>query len=214
VRPPEIIDALLRHERDNAAKALDLAAPPVAITDVERTAGLYSLAVRSVEALEDLGLEDRLDQQALIERVLYVGKAQTSLSSRLADTHFATDKTGWSTVRRTFGALLGFSPTLRPTRLTRPTQRQLMTMSANYGLRPPDERRLTEWMCEQLDVRTFASDWTPLKQLERAVGALLKPPLDQERPPMWHPNPWYEFVAAARERLRHEVRRQIDPATS
>lgn len=44
-----------------------------------------------------------------------------------------------------------------------------------------------------------------LRHLELAVGAILRPPLDQDRPPMWQPNPWRAQVKAARERLRAQA---------
>ncbi len=202
-------DDPLRTEIVTAAKALDLSAPAIGLADVEVTSGLYSLAARSVGAIEALRLEDRPDQQPLLERVLYVGKAESSLFTCLAKTHFAEHKTGWSTVRRTFAALLGLAPVPRPTRIVSPTRAQLMTLSANYALEPGDEAELTRWMRSHLEIRSCPSIWMPLEELERAVAAALKPPLDQERPPMWGPNPWYSEVAMARERMRLRVRRGL-----
>jgi hypothetical protein len=206
-------DDRLRQEIVTAAKALDLSAPAIGLGDVEITSGLYSLAARSVEAIDALRLEDRQGHRPLVERVLYVGKAQSSLFTRLAETHFVEHKTGRSTVRRTLAALLGLAPVPRATRIANPTRAQLMTLSANYALEPGDEVELTRWMRSQLEIRCFPSTWMPLKDLERPVAAALKPPLDQERPPMWGPNPWYEEVGTARERMRLRVRRGVGIST-
>jgi hypothetical protein len=122
---------------------------------------------------------------------------------------FAVGKTGHSTVRRTFAALLDLPVIPRPSRVAHPSRRQLMTMTANYALLAAEDEQLSTWMRENLVVRAVASTWASLTQLERATGAILKPSLDQERVPFWGPNPWRADVAAARERKRNEARRRI-----
>ena len=64
--------------------------------------GLYTLAVRDVGAIAELGLEDLEPDTPLASRILYLGKAESSIASRLGGTHLATGKSGHSTVRRTF----------------------------------------------------------------------------------------------------------------
>lgn len=108
--------------------------------------------------------------------------------------------------KRTFAGLLGLRSCSRPSKIVNPTRKQLMTGTANFGLIADDENRLTDWMVANLFVRAGTSKWIPLETLERAVGALLRPPLDQERTPMWLPNPWRRQVSAARERLRLAAR--------
>jgi hypothetical protein len=142
-------------------------------------------------------------------RVLYLGKAEDSLVGRLKGTHFMTGESGRSTVRRTFGALLGFKPIPRPSRIMNPDRRQLMTMTANYAFTDEDDSKLTEWMVSHLAIRVFASSHASLGLLERAVGARLRPPLDQEQRPFWEPNPWRIPVAAARKRVRDQLRAQL-----
>lgn len=162
-------------------------------------------------ALADLGLEEVDGETPLHDRILYLGKAEDSVRRRLARTHFETGKTGWSTLRRTLAALLDLASCTRPSRIAAPTPEQLRTMTSNYGLTPDDEARLTAWMIENLDVRAAATGSEPLPQLERVVGAVLRPPLDQERTPLWSPNPWRTQVAEARARLRTRARDAASP---
>lgn len=199
----------LTTEAQRAITAVDACAAATLVSGVPTGGGLYSLRAKSTDAVDQLGLSDALNEEPLVERILYLGKAEDSLRSRLADTHFATGKTGQSTVRRTLAALLGLSPTLRRSRVREPTRKQLMTMSANYSIVGPDDRRLTDWMQQNLEVRGVETTWQPLGGLERAVGAVLKPPLDQETPPMWTPNPWRAQVSEARKRMRSIVRRDV-----
>lgn len=63
--------------------------------------GLYAI-YGGAETWSELGLGDPPD-----ERPLYVGKAEDSLVTRHVSTHFGNDRTGSSTVRRSFAALLG-----------------------------------------------------------------------------------------------------------
>jgi hypothetical protein len=64
-------------------------------------------------------------------------------------------------------------------------------------------------MAENLEIRLYPTAYEPLRDLERAVGGKLKPPLDQERSPLWPNNPWREQVAACRERLRLRARQAL-----
>lgn len=171
--------------------------------------GLYSLTAKDADAIEQLGLDELEPDWPLAARVLYLGKSETSLAARLEDTHFATGKTGHSTVRRTFGALLELSAIPRPAPGDRPTRRQQMTATANFALSAADERRLTQWMLAHLEMRVYPISTAPLKDLEREVGGRLKPPLDQERVPFWEPNPWREPVARAREKIRTRLRHDL-----
>ncbi len=196
------IDTAVAHARD----ALDVASGPVLTLDaLPAEPGLYTLSTNDASAIAELGLDDLESAVPLTRRVLYLGKSESSLSDRLAGTHFATGESGRSTVRRTFGALLGLSAMPRPSRIEKPTRKQLMTMTANFAFPPAEDELLTEWMLANLQIRAFATRASSLSAVERAVGAALRPPLDQERTPFWMPNPWREPVASARERVRLAV---------
>jgi hypothetical protein len=203
------VSTAARAEVEHAVTALDVSAPAISLNRAPTTSGLYSLAAKSIETVRRLGLADMPGEKSLRRRILYLGKAEDSLLSRLAATHFATGETGRSTIRRTLAALLELSPIPRKSGVREPSRRQLMTMSANYSLVESDDLRLTHWMEESLEVRAIEVHREPLKDFERAVGAVLKPPLDQERPPMWTPNPWRIQVGAARGRMRSIVRSEI-----
>ena len=102
------------------------------------------------ETWQELNLEIRVGCP------LYVGKAEQSLQSRDIRTHFATGRTGSSTVRRSFAALLRNSQGLRgvPRNMERPRA------PANFGLLPEGDERLTAWMQERLFLAYWAKPAT------------------------------------------------------
>jgi len=106
---------------------------------------------------------------------LYVGKAERSLLGRDLRTHFATGKTGSSTLRRTLSALLREPLELRavPRNLARPDG------SANYSLESSGDERLTEWMHARLRLSVWVRpDGVALDEVETAVLNALRPPLN------------------------------------
>ena len=113
-----------------------------ALAHVPDAPGLYAV-YGSRETWDDLQLECES-----AERCLYVGKAEDSLVSRDLQTHFATGRTGSSTVRRSFAALLRDSLNLRgqARNLANPEH------FANFGLAQPDDQRLTDWMHRHLQL--------------------------------------------------------------
>jgi hypothetical protein len=106
---------------------------------------------------------------------LYVGKAERSLASRDVRTHFATGKTGSSTLRRSMAALLRSRLDLQavPRNLARPDG------SANFSLEPHGDRRLTDWMRAHLELAVWVRPGgVVLDQVETAVLNRLAPPLN------------------------------------
>ena len=198
----DLLEADLIAERDRAIPHLDHQGPVLSPVDLPDDPGLYALWPASKGAITDLNLRDVQDESPLAARPLYVGKSQGSILERLAAKHLVSGDTGHSTLRRTLAALLELKSQPRRTRIRRPSASQLRILTTNYALAPAADDRLTAWMAENLLLRAVASDWTPLRHLELAVGSILRPPLDQDRPPMWEPNPWRAQVKAARERLR------------
>ncbi len=201
----------------DASRALDVGSGPALTLDSLPTgSGLYTLSVSDPRAITELGLDDLEPAAPLTRRVLYLGKSELTLSARLADRHFATGMSGGSTVRRTFGALLHLAAIPRPSRSETPTRKQVMVMTANFAFPPAEDEQLTAWMLDNLQIRALATKASGLRAFERAVGAVLRPPLDQERTPFWMPNPWREPVASARERTRLAVRAAagLGPLTS
>lgn len=108
-------------------------------------------------------------------RPLYVGKAEHSLVGRDLRTHFATGKTGSSTLRRTIAALLRDNLDLKavPRNLARPDG------SANYSVEVTGDERLTAWMHAHLRLAVWPKpQGVLLDEVETAVLNHLRPPLN------------------------------------
>lgn len=156
--------------------------------------GLYAVFGTDA-AWDELGLP--LDGDS---RPLYVGKAEDSFVSRDLRTHFASGKTGQSTVRRSFAALLHESAGFRgvPRNPERPGH------FANFGLTADDDARLTEWMWDRLSLAVWPSHGNvALRDIERRVVLLLDPPLNIE----YLPPTSRRELRAARRLMADEARR-------
>ncbi len=142
--------------------------------------GLYAI-YGDETAWRNLGLEPR------IELPLYVGKAEDSLVTRELNGHFAASpdiapRTGSSTVRRSFAALLRNVLDLRavPRNLSRPAH------FPNYALAEGGDARLNVWMHERLSLAVWpappARDWS-LVDVETAVIHHFTPPINISKNP-------------------------------
>lgn len=128
---------------------------------------------------------------------LYVGKAERSLNGRDVGTHFATGKTGSSTVRRSLASLLVDQLVLVPVprNLARPDG------SANFSLEHPGDARLSDWMEQRLTLATWVKPaGVVLDHVETAVVRQLRPPLNLDK------------VGEPRERLRLARKRMSESA--
>lgn len=183
---PVVADALenlagVHHRREDAA---DL---------VARSPGLYAF-YGDEHSWSDLQLTPVFDGQPL-----YVGKAELSLNGRDVGTHFATGKTGSSTVRRSLAALLVDELVLIPVprNLARPDG------SANFALEHAGDARLSDWMERRLFLATWVKpDGVFLDELETAVVRQLRPPLNLDK------------VGEPRKRLRIARKRMSEAATA
>ncbi|TCJ23792.1 hypothetical protein E0W80_09545 [Microbacterium sp. PI-1] len=118
---------------------------------------------------------------------LYVGKAEASLVSRDLNGHFAINprskpRTGGSTVRRSFAALLrdGLDLHAVPRNLARPER------FANYALAEGGDARLNEWMHARLQLAVWptpAGMTVPLGEVETAVIMHFAPPINLDKNP-------------------------------
>jgi len=126
-----------------------------------------------------------------------VGKAEKSLNGRDVGTHFATGKTGSSTVRRSLAALLAEELELIavPRNLRKPDG------SANFALEHAGDARLSTWMEQRLRLATWVKpEQATLEDVETAFVRRLRPPLNLDE------------VGEPRDRLRQARRRLADVA--
>ncbi len=99
-------------------------------------------------------------------RPLYVGKSEHDLATRDIKMHFASGRTGQSTLRRSLAALLRDELRL----MAQPRNPASPERFSHYALNPDGEEALTTWMREHLELAL----WTPaedvaLASVERAV---------------------------------------------
>jgi hypothetical protein len=181
---------------DQAREALGRARP---LAEAERLVpdrpGLYAI-YGTAETWRELGLGAPSDVQPL-----YVGKAEDSLISRDLKTHFGDGRTGQSTVRRSFAALLHDALGLRgvPRNTAKPAY------FASYGLSAAHDSTLTRWMKERLELATWAKpvDCTlGLETIERVLLAELMPPLNVKDVR----TPWTGEIKTARAVMAAEAR--------
>jgi hypothetical protein len=162
---------------------------------VPRQPGLYAI-YGDAKTWKDLDLGNPPD-----ERPLYVGKAEDSLITRDIKTHFGDRRTGQSTVRRSFAALLHDKLGL----LGMPRNTASPAYFSNYGLSATHDAALTRWMREQLRLATWGkpSDCEfSLGEIERALLAALEPPLNLQGVS----TAWTSQLKAARAVMTEEAR--------
>jgi hypothetical protein len=146
--------------------------PVEAAALIARRPGLYALYGEEPTWTE-LVLTPAFDGQPL-----YVGKAEKSLNGRDADTHFATGKTGSSTVRRSLAAHLADKLDLVPV----PRNMANPDGSANYSPDAAGDLRLSDWMETRLSLATWVKpDGAVLDDVETAVVRRLGPPLNLDK---------------------------------
>lgn len=194
--PPTL--ALTRPQPPAAVAAVEhlaaLTAGPMTIATafsgaVPNRGGLYAMYAEA-SAWQDLGLGVPPDG-----RPLYVGKAERSLRSRDLSTHFASGRTGQSSPRRSFAALLTASGALDLQPIPRRPNNPEPGKWTHYALEPGDEDQLTVWMHERLGLAIWpASPSTRLGPLEIESMAQWRPPLNLTGVS----TPWTAQVKAAR----------------
>lgn len=180
------------------SKVLEALAPPgITLADAQKTVperpGLYAI-YGDAFVWHELGLGDAPDT-----RPLYVGKAEESLASRDVRTHFGIGRTGSSTVRRSFAALLRekLSLTAQPRNPAKPER------PSNYGLPADQDHRLTQWMRANLLIAVWVLDGSAsLRELERAVLGHWAPPLNLTDVS----TPWTAYVKSARKVMADQAR--------
>lgn len=189
------------HVTNVESAAAALSGPRYSITDaaahVPDSPGLYAIHGTG-QAWSQLGLEGRSDD------LLYVGKAEDSLVRRELRGHFAFDvtqraRTGGSTVRRSFAALLHDTLGLRgvPRNLAKPGH------FSNFGLSADHDGLLTRWMHEHLTLAVWPATGLSgsLREVESIIITRWTPPLNLAGNPRPAPG-----LSAARARMAAEAR--------
>lgn len=155
--------------------------------------GLYAVYGTRV-AWTALGLNE-----ADSTRPLYVGKAEDSFVSRDLRTHFVSGRTGQSTVRRSFAALLRNSFELH----AMPRNPRKPSDFDRFGLSPGSDERLTTWIWEHLSLAVWpTSGDVELINIEGLVVRRLDPPLNI----VYLPRATRRDLSAARRAMADEAR--------
>jgi len=145
-RPEEVLARAV----GDAVQALGGQPRRAGAADVPNAPGLYAIWADGA-VTEQLGIGQ--DGRAA---PIYIGKAERSLRDRDLRAHFGVDdakvRSGSSTLRRSVAALLADELELRPV----PRGKTASDASKDFSLHPEDERRLSAWMQDRLDLTTWA----------------------------------------------------------
>jgi hypothetical protein len=160
--------------------------------------GLYAIC-GSADVWAELGLGTPTDP-----RPLYVGKSEDSLLSRDIATHFGDGRTGSSTLRRSFAALLAERLDLHGM----PRNPNKPGYFSNYGLSPKDDRNLTAWMRSRLEIAVWSKTaGVVLADVEGQVIEHWEPPLNLTL----ITTGWTEAIKAAHAAMASEARNWRPP---
>ena len=161
--------------------------------------GLYAFYA-SASSWRQLGLGKPPDP-----RPLYVGKAESTLTSRDVEGHFGLRErgvqspTGSSTLRRSLAALLAAKRGYHGV----PRNPAKPGYFSNYGLTEADDDDLSAWMKSRLRLALWPHDAAAdLDTIETYVLGQVQPPLNLDKVV----TPWRDQVKAARRRLAAEAR--------
>lgn len=172
---------------DHLLETLRATAAPLAEVHVTRNPGVYAwFHPAALPSLSNQGADP-----------VYVG-ITSNLAQREFDTHFRSGQTGFSTLRRSLGALLKDELSLSP------QPRGAGSSDSNYRCYRFDEAgeaRLTAWMHEHLWVG--AHKWPEPAAIEKELIGLAQPPLNLTG---WR-NPYAAAIKALRKACVEEARR-------
>lgn len=111
-------------------------------------------------------------------KIIYIGKTESSQQSRDANTHFKSGKTGSSTVRKSIGALLSQSEEIIP--IIRSITDIEKGRTSHYKFDAASEEKVTQWMLDNLAVSfyEYPASKQEINELETDLITLLKPVLN------------------------------------
>ena len=128
--------------------------------------------------------------------LIYIGRS-TDLAVREFDTHFDSSGNGFSTVRRSLGAILKQPLSLRAVPRSSGSSESNVR---NFIFTPDGEERLTDWMLRNLEVAVHVA--ADIEQLEPLLIRQLRPLLNLNR---W-PNPDRAAIKRLRKMCADEAR--------
>ena len=142
------------------------------IEEIKDVAGIYAIA------LNGSNFPFFNDQSIKEGTILYVGKSDSSIKKRVYKSHFNSDKTGSSTVRRSLGAILKEHLELEP--IPRSIKEKRFR---DYSFIYEGEVRLTEWMINNLSVSFYDYPYgkKQINDLETKIIKRLKPVLNLKK---------------------------------
>jgi hypothetical protein len=179
---------LTQAEKDAALEAVVRTRSAIGKLAVPSESGVYAIYLRSK------GLLARFAEGA--NGVVYIGRS-TNLADREFEQHFSSENTGFSTLRRSLGAILKRSLALQAIpRAPGPSE----SNCRNYRFLADGEAKLTKWMCDHLEVGVFA--WSKSEELEKFLTKELRPLLNLKG---W-PNPHRDEIKQLRKVCADEAR--------
>lgn len=116
-------------------------------------------------------------------QIIYIGKTESSQEKRDAKTHFTSGKTGSSTVRRSFGALLRERKNLTP--IPRNNSDYKRGRLSHYKFDPVSEDSITQWMTQNLGLSfyEYPESRQNIEELETQIISHLVPILNLSKNP-------------------------------
>jgi hypothetical protein len=141
--------------------------------------------------------------------LVYVGKSEESLQGRELGDHLADGSTGWSTLRRSIGAILKDAGELHLEAVPRGRGNSKNDFT-NYCFSSDGETRLTHWMIENLDIAVYSFCGTvgQLRQLETQVILKGEPLLNLKE---WK-NPMRSAIKRMRKTCADEAKAEVGKA--
>jgi len=141
------------------------------------------------------------------DEIIYIGKTESSQASRDEKTHFASGKTGSSTIRRSLGSLLKVALSLNP--IPRNDKDFDAGRKSFFKFDDPSEEKLTRWMKDNLGLSFYEFDKSPeeIDKLETELIREAKPLLniDSKNPD----NPFSNIIKASRKACADEANQTI-----
>jgi hypothetical protein len=182
-------NALTHADHDAASKDLQRTRARLERLSAPPTGGVYAIYLRRPKLLAPF--------EEGKNGLIYIGLS-TNLAAREFEQHFSSERTGFSTLRRSLGALL--KRQLALTAIPR-TSGPSETNVRNYRFDGDGEGRLTSWMCEHLEVGVHGSQ--RYADLENFLVPHLRPLLNLTK---W-PNPNRAEIKRLRALCADEARR-------